>query len=324
MRSAHEGKRIVVVVVGMHRCGTSVLTRGLLAMGLYLGNRLLPPSMTNPKGYWEDSDAMEINRIIMGLFDANELNLHWFTEGELRRVIPADLYARATGLVRERLSHTGVWAFKDPRTARLLPFWQTIFREMGVEDKYVIACRNPLDSAASFRDRHNLESSAQKISLLWGGLLWAEHMLCAVNWTQGRPSVVVDYDFLMRDPVYQLNRVGFALGITCPATSAEVNDYAAHFVDHSLRHYVSSVDALESCDEILPIIKEAYRVLRRQASLDSEFHYDHDAEFWRTTHFAFSSLAPALTQLSEDSVNVRPGLRFRLRLLARAWWVRFF
>src|SRR5437762_1230512 len=44
----------VIMVVGMHRAGTSALTRGLTALGVDLGEHLLLPGADNPTGYWED------------------------------------------------------------------------------------------------------------------------------------------------------------------------------------------------------------------------------------------------------------------------------
>ena len=44
----------VVVVLGMHRSGTSALTKALELFGIDLGTDLLPPQDDNPKGFFED------------------------------------------------------------------------------------------------------------------------------------------------------------------------------------------------------------------------------------------------------------------------------
>ena len=47
----------VIVVLGMHRSGTSVVTRGLQVLGVDLGTRLLAAEQgVNDKGFWEDMD----------------------------------------------------------------------------------------------------------------------------------------------------------------------------------------------------------------------------------------------------------------------------
>jgi hypothetical protein len=55
-------KTKMVVVLGMHRSGTSAITRGLLVMGVRLGDRLLPAVKgENDKGHWEDVDLNALN-----------------------------------------------------------------------------------------------------------------------------------------------------------------------------------------------------------------------------------------------------------------------
>jgi hypothetical protein len=43
-----------VVVVGMHRSGTSVVARGLGALSVYFGNNFFDSQPDNPTDYWED------------------------------------------------------------------------------------------------------------------------------------------------------------------------------------------------------------------------------------------------------------------------------
>src|SRR6516164_8769546 len=50
-----------VIVLGMHRSGTSAVTRVVSLLGADLPKNLLPPSLTNELGYWESSDLMTIH-----------------------------------------------------------------------------------------------------------------------------------------------------------------------------------------------------------------------------------------------------------------------
>lgn len=60
-----------LLVLGMHRSGTSVVTRLLNLMGASLGEdaRLQPPDPVNPKGYWEREDVRELNQAILRHLD---------------------------------------------------------------------------------------------------------------------------------------------------------------------------------------------------------------------------------------------------------------
>ena len=52
----------IIVVLGMHRSGTSAITRGLMVLGVELGDHLMPPAPNNnDKGFFEDIDVNAIN-----------------------------------------------------------------------------------------------------------------------------------------------------------------------------------------------------------------------------------------------------------------------
>ena len=57
-----------VLVLGMHRSGTSALARGLEMLGVYLGNDFLSPQPDNPTGYWEDRNIYELNERLLAAF----------------------------------------------------------------------------------------------------------------------------------------------------------------------------------------------------------------------------------------------------------------
>jgi hypothetical protein len=46
----------ILIVVGMHRSGTSLTTSLLQGAGLHIGRRMMPPSEGNIKGYFENLD----------------------------------------------------------------------------------------------------------------------------------------------------------------------------------------------------------------------------------------------------------------------------
>lgn len=62
MVSKNMEKKEIVVVLGMHRSGTSAITRSLKVLGVDLGGRLLPAEAgINDKGFWEDVDITAFN-----------------------------------------------------------------------------------------------------------------------------------------------------------------------------------------------------------------------------------------------------------------------
>ena len=50
-----------ILVVGMHRSGTSALTRVLNLLGAELGEGLMAPAPGNPGGFWEKREVADLN-----------------------------------------------------------------------------------------------------------------------------------------------------------------------------------------------------------------------------------------------------------------------
>lgn len=260
------GGKSIVVVLGMHRSGTSAVTRALQVLGVDLGERLmLPAAGNNDKGFFEDSDVNAINIELL-----KELGQDWHTltliaADELLHEKYAGLRLRAIELLRSRLQDTDCFGLKDPRLCRLLPFWQKVFEHLQVDVSYVIAVRNPLSVANSLEARNQIPHEKSHY-------LWLEHVLPSVLLTQGMRRVLVDYDLLMENPQKQMDRM--ALGLDSKLDPVRLAEFSRDFLDIRLRHTAyKPEDVLES-----PLVPHPVRtavmlladVAADRLSLDSE------------------------------------------------------
>ena len=117
----------LIVVLGMHRSGTSVIARSLQVLGVGLGDNLQPTAADNPKGYWEDLDIIQLN-IEMLNFLKNDWHFLTPIQSEDLDVLRRNGYfLRALEIIRKKMAAAPVFGFKDPRVAKLLPFWKEIF-----------------------------------------------------------------------------------------------------------------------------------------------------------------------------------------------------
>jgi hypothetical protein len=57
-----------VLVLGMHRAGTSLVTCGIKALGIYMGDDFVDPQFDNPRGYWEDRNVVDLNQRVLSAF----------------------------------------------------------------------------------------------------------------------------------------------------------------------------------------------------------------------------------------------------------------
>lgn len=221
----------LVVVLGMHRSGTSVVTRGLQVLGVDLGVSLMSASAgNNDKGFWEDTGFNELNVELLASIGHEWHSLAPVLEDEWRQPVVESFRLRAIELLRARFAGVDCFGVKDPRMARTLPFWQPIFAHMGLRVGYVIACRNPANVVHSLAQRDGFE-------LEKGYLLWLEHMLLSLRYSQGEPRVFVDYDRVLQAPVRELQRMARVLNLPFDETSEEMTLYQQDFLEVSLCHH---------------------------------------------------------------------------------------
>lgn len=181
-----------IVVLGMHRSGTSLVTELIRALGSHAGepDELTPPDIFNPAGYWEHKPAVELDNEILEALSANWTDR--IANADVSRLTSeqrASYVARAkdaTQSLRGRAS----FVIKDPRMSLLVPLW----REALGDPVCVLVWREPLAVAQSLltRDRQ---------PLLSGIAAWEHHSRTILRDTEGLPRVLVSYEALLADPL---------------------------------------------------------------------------------------------------------------------------
>jgi hypothetical protein len=227
------GKQEIVCILGMHRSGTSALTRVLNLAGVDLGASDLlttEPRASNPKGYWELHELTAISDAILkrhgGSWDQPPLLPNgWETDTALD-----DLRVRAQELIKKQFAASPIWGWKDPRTCLTLPFWQQLLPNM----RYLICLRNPVDVARSLEHRDGL--SAEHSSKLW-----LTYVASALSHTEGRSRLIIFYEDLMDDCLRELRRLGEFLGKAELAQQAKVQTGVQQFIEQGLQHYRTTV-----------------------------------------------------------------------------------
>jgi len=223
-----EISRQLIVVLGMHRSGTSAITRALQALGVALGERLEPPAQgINDKGYWEDIDLVALNVEILKVLGRDWHSLESIQPSEVDLLCDRGYLSKALQLLREKTENHLRFGFKDPRTTKLLPFWARVFDAFNADVRFVLAIRNPLSVVRSLEARDNFDPEKSF-------LLWAEHVVTGLSSLSGRPVITVDYDHVIRNPEYELRRL--ASWLEADIDVSELAKYCAEFLEKDLRH----------------------------------------------------------------------------------------
>lgn len=284
-----QSERRLIVVLGMHRSGTSAITSGLEALGVDLGESLMPPlANVNDKGFFEDVHVTQLNEELLKAIGSRWNSLSLVPEAALADEGLAPYKARAVALLRSKLGNRP-YGLKDPRISRLLPFWQVVFSEVGASVSYVIVLRNPLSIAASLKKRDELAAEASHY-------LWLEHMIPAVLGTHGCQRVVVSFDSLMSGPKVQLARMATHLGLPFDEGSIAIKRYFEEFLDVDLQHSRFELEDMRSDPAVSEDVVKAYELLVGM-SKDQPVAGDR-LEIFRQLNERLHAMAPALDYMT--------------------------
>ncbi len=251
-----------MMVVGMHRSGTSLITRLLNIAGADLGDQsdLLPADSGNLSGFWESKSVIAFNEKLLEILGGSSYDPPLRPPGWVERDDVRAVSEHAKAFLSQTFGGSPLWAIKDPRISVLLPFWQSLIEE----PKYVLCIRNPLAVAASMAKRDLM--TFPQVSVLWH-----VYTLRALADTEGTDRIVAFYEDVMRDPYEEAERiykyVGTGVGIDDPGVRASIGSYVSKGLTH---HNPSEQDLLESSD-VLTITKNLYRaiVVGDQATLST-------------------------------------------------------
>jgi lipopolysaccharide biosynthesis protein len=177
-----------VVVVGMHRSGTSGVTELLARNGGDLGDpaQLMPATEFNPHGYFENNSLSAYNDAMLALVHGSTW---WAPPGieDVRRQAEGFVAsARREWRVRRPAGTAGFPLVKDPRMSLLLPVWRPV---IGQDALFVVCIRDSLAVARSLLARDQME-------LHVGLALWEAYNISLLAGLSGAKAVFVGVDEL--------------------------------------------------------------------------------------------------------------------------------
>ena len=224
-----------VIVLGMHRSGTSAVTGVIDSLGVHAcrGEDRFPTFRANPRGNFESRSLSFFDELLL-----RELGGRWWApvlpspgwaagvDGEVLQQA-ADLFAAAHPIAP--------WVWKDPRACMLLGFWD---RVLGVGRPRIIVLRPPLEIAASLAARDQMPEE-QALALT------ERYLRTALRESAGAPAMLTRYADLLADPsawCYRCSEFLAAHGIE--VTQPLRLDAAQAFLSDDLRHHTDPADEM--------------------------------------------------------------------------------
>lgn len=232
--------RRAILIVGMHRSGTSALTRVINLHGVPLGRQLLEAAFDNEAGFWENQAVVHLHERLLEHLgsswdDPRELPSGWLEEAEA-----AGFREALVAVIREEFGEAPLWAVKDPRLCRFLPLWFVALAELGIEPRLVFAVRHPAEVVGSLVRRNGLSPSV-------ASMLWLRHLAEPLKASRDRARCVADYDGLLADWRGCMASLGECLSVEWPTGSAAIAEDVHANLRPDLKHQHANV-----AEELLP------------------------------------------------------------------------
>lgn len=241
----------VVLVLGMHRSGTSAIAAGLQQLGVVMGTSLYRGDEWNPKGYFEEKKFVEFNTRLLDMAGLRWDSAYPFPDSAASRWAPQR--TAAYDLVDEVFGDTRVWGFKDPRMCLLSAFWSETFRSRGLTPSLLLMLRDPAEVALSLNRRDG-------IAVERAGWLWFNHLLGSLDYLQEHSDThLIDFSDLLHAPAEVMRGLAKWIGIS--VSEHLVESFASDFISPGLANGKGTAKP-----PMHPLIISAYTFWRSVAS----------------------------------------------------------
>ena len=186
-----------LIVLGMHRSGTSAMTGALRLCGALVGEdaELTAANSENPKGFWERRDVRAVCDRLLLSSAADWWNIARLELEAIPRSVLAEEQAKFAKIASSLDQH-GTWALKEPRLCLLLP----LLRDCLTRPICIHIFRNPLEVARSLQTRNGF-------GIATGLALWEAYNRHALSASEPLSRVLVSYEALALHPVETIDAV---------------------------------------------------------------------------------------------------------------------
>lgn len=217
-----------VLIAGMHRSGTSMVTRVAAQLGVHLGpdNQLVSAGADNPEGFFENWPIIQLNQDLLshqgGSWDAPPRNSVHAPSDPAMATMKSRGMLIAAGIAANR-GDAPAWGWKDPRNSLLVPFWLDIVPNA----RLIVVFRDPgavADSLLRRGGNHTRE---------FGLRLWHDYYQSIFESADMASTLFVEYEAFFESPVAQAARIAAHLGLAMTEDSAATTSSQ---VNRALRH----------------------------------------------------------------------------------------
>ncbi|MDQ1338893.1 MAG: hypothetical protein QG567_42 [Campylobacterota bacterium] len=221
-------KQTCILVLGMHRSGTSALTGVLQYLDIDLGSKLLGPLKENEKGFFENAYLMRFDDKLL-----RKINSSWddifFDYDEKEQLIDQSDKEELKNILKQEFGNSSLFAIKDPRICYLFPLYEKALNELDIDMKIVLPYRNPLEVAESLEKRNGF--SVEK-----SVALWLNYFLYAEFYSRKYERFFLKFDELINHTEKSIKALSEALQIDIFERYNRHKNDVNNFLEADLKH----------------------------------------------------------------------------------------
>jgi hypothetical protein len=315
-RDLETKRRQAILVLGMHRSGTSAVAGVMAGLGASAPKTQMAADEHNAKGYLESTAIHEFNDRILASAGSNWRDWEPFDPHWMDSPFAAGFAAEFPDLIQSEFGDAKTLLVKDPRICRLVPFWVEQLRAIDVEPKAILVVRHPLEVASSLAKRN---SFSLRVSLL----IWLRYLLDAELHSREIGRTWVHYDDLLADWRGTVDHIEADLRLDFRPRTGDVEREIDDFVSPSLQHHVSPIDDLLAREDVFEWVKAAYRavndrVARRRNESETQAALDRIRDNFDTACEIYRPLVcTEFHQAIADLERISGELHFHMRRYAK-------
>lgn len=219
--------RTAILVLGMHRSGTSSVTGSLAILGATPPRTLMRPADDNPKGFWESEILSALNDRVLKACNSSWHDWKAF-DASLAGPRIEDLKVEAARLIETEFGEADLIALKDPRICRMVSFWSEVLETMGYHVVCLSPLRAPAEVAASLMARNDMTRSHAL-------RLWLRHVLDAEHFSRDLPRLILPWTDFLSDWRGQISRILATLELDLKITP-QIEAQMDEFLSADLKH----------------------------------------------------------------------------------------
>ena len=211
----NSGSRGAIIVLGMHRSGTSCVGNLLTKLGIHFGDETISigANRENPKGFFERRDVRDVCDTALQGAGCDWWAVNDFSPDRVPYKVRAEVDAKFEAVINAMSGHEP-WFIKEPRLCLVWP----LLASRIAQPVFVHVWRHPLEVAQSLAARNGFPID-------FGTALWEAYVLAAHASSRGQPSIIISYNKLIQESESEVSHLiaqlrAFGVNVADPSAAA--------------------------------------------------------------------------------------------------------